>query len=468
MLFTSPAFFVFLAIVFIVYYLPILRRWQIGWLAVSSLFFYGYGEPYLLVLLLAVALIDTVCSYQTPRSVRPRWWATGGVIANVLVLAFFKYNHLMVTLAAPLGSMGDPIRTLLMLPLPIGISFFTFHGISLLVDTFRQQHVHAVVQSTQKFGAHARNTMFYLSFFPQLIAGPIMKARDFYPQMAPKRFGAIPWDRAIEVLILGYFLKVVVADNLNQQTLLLAYPYFLSFSSLNLVLALLGYSAQIFADFAGYSLIAIGLAQLFGYRLPTNFLFPYISQTFAEFWRRWHISLSAWLREYLYFPLGGSRRGLARTYLNLMVVMTLGGLWHGAAVSYAIWGFWHGSALVLERMCHRLRFYGSSHPVIAVLRVALVFSVVTFGWLLFKLPNFNDVLMFLVTLGQNADIPLAKTSAAMTLIYATPVILYHLHYTMGQRGVRIPATARSAIFGLLAAALVINPGPSQDFIYFQF
>jgi alginate O-acetyltransferase complex protein AlgI len=468
MLFTSAAFFAFLAIVLVVYYLPGLRRWQIAWLAAASLFFYGYSQPYLLVLLLAVALIDIACSYQTVRSANPRLWAAGGVAANLLILALFKYNHLMASLAPALAGMGEPVRTLLMLPLPIGISFFTFHGISLLVDTFKRQEAGAVVRSAQYPAAHARNTLFYLSFFPQLIAGPIMKARDFFPQMAPKAFRDIPWTCAVEALILGYFLKVVIADNLNQQTFWLAYPYFMSFSTANLVLVLLGYSAQIFADFAGYSLIAIGLARLFGYRLPTNFLFPYISQSFAEFWTRWHMSLSAWLREYLYFPLGGNRRGRGRTLVNLMVVMILGGLWHGAAISYAVWGFWHGAALVVERLCDGLWLYRSPHPVAVAMRVMLVFGVVTLGWLLFKLPNFSDVLSFLQMLGQNAALPLAKTNAAMIVIYAAPVVLYHLHYVLQRRGMGLSATARSAAFGLLAAAIVINPGPPQDFIYFQF
>lgn len=468
MLFTSSAFFIFLAVVFIGYYLPVLSRWQIAWLAAASLFFYGYSQPYLLTLLLSVAVIDIVCSYQIAHSTRPRLWAASGVAANLLTLAFFKYGHLMATLAHPIGGAGDPLNLLLMLPLPIGISFFTFHGISLLVDTFRNRGADAIARSTRDFGGHARNTLFYLSFFPQLIAGPIMKAREFFPQMTPKMFRDIPWTGAIEALILGYFLKVVVADNLNQQTFWLAYPYFLSFSSLNLMLALVGYSAQIFADFAGYSLIAIGLARLFGYRLPTNFMFPYISQTFAEFWTRWHMSLSAWLREYLYFPLGGNRKGRGKTYFNLMIVMTLGGLWHGAAISYAVWGFWHGAALVLERIFHTTGFYRSGQPAVALLRGVVVFGVVTFGWLLFKLPNFGDVLMFLNALGQNTSLALGKTSAAMIMLYALPVILYHLHYILAQRELRLSSAVRSAVFGLLTAAIAINPGPPQDFIYFQF
>jgi alginate O-acetyltransferase complex protein AlgI len=474
MLFTSVAFFPFLILVFLIYYLPVTGKLQLPWLVAASLFFYALNQLSLVLLLLAIAAVDIVCSHRIVVSQRPRLWAIAGVVSNLLVLAFFKYNHLFASLFSSLTAQNDPIRALFLLPLPIGISFYTFHGVSLLIDTFRREPTRAVVGSARDFPSHMRNTLLYISFFPQLIAGPIMKARDFYPQIGPKRFGVIDWDGAIEALIIGYFLKVVVADNLSQQTSWLAYPYFLGLSSWNLLLVLLGYSAQIFADFAGYSLIAIGLGKLFGYNLPTNFLFPYISETFAEFWTRWHMSLSAWLREYLYFPLGGNRKGRGRTYFNLMTVMTLGGLWHGAAISYAVWGCWHGCALVLERACSHTRFYSNQHVVARVLRGALVFFVVSLGWLLFKLPNFHDVLAFFGALGRNGDATITKTNAIMILIYASPVALYHLHYVLKRRKLAsgrvtgLGGTARSLGFGLLSAAIVLNPGPPQTFIYFQF
>ncbi len=473
MLFTSAEFFLFLAFVILIYYLPGTRAWQLPWLVVASLFFYAFSQPFLVLLLLAVALVDFVSSYRIVTSSRPRFWAVCGVVANLLVLAFFKYNHLLASLFSSLASENDPFRALFLLPLPIGISFYIFHGISLLVDTFRLEPTHSLVRNAG-FKGHIQNSLLYIAFFPQLIAGPIMKAHDFYPQIESKRFRDIDWNSAIEALIVGYFLKVVVADNLSQQTIWLTYPYFLGFSSVNLLLFLLGYSAQIFADFAGYSLIAIGLAKLFGYNLRTNFFFPYISETFAEFWTRWHMSLSAWLREYLYFPLGGNRKGRRRTYINLMTVMTLGGLWHGAAVSYAIWGCWHGCALVLERACSHTSFYRSQHAVARVLRGVLVFSVVTAGWLLFKLPNFHDVFAFFGALVHNGGAAISRANAVMILVYSSPVALYHLNYVLGRNAVAlgqariIGRTVRSVGYGLLCAAIVLNPGPPQTFIYFQF
>lgn len=473
MLFTSGAFFVFLAAVFLVYYLPAIRTWQVPWLVIASLFFYAFSQPYLLLLLLTIAFIDILSSYRIVTSKHPRCWAAFGVIANLLVLAFFKYNHLAASLFPSLSAPGDPLQALFILPLPIGISFYVFHGISLLVDVFRAGSTRTLVRSGG-FAGHLNNSLLYITFFPQLIAGPIMKAHDFYPQIAPKLFKDIDWNGAIEALIVGYFLKVVIADNLSQQTIWLTYPYYLGLSSVNLLLLLLGYSVQIFADFAGYSLIAIGLARLFGYNLRTNFFFPYISETFAEFWTRWHMSLSAWLREYLYFPLGGNRKGNLRTYINLMIVMTLGGLWHGAAISYAVWGFWHGCALVVERACRNLAFYRSRHFIVRVLRGALVFAVVTAGWLLFRMPNFHDVIAFFEALARNGSIAISRTNALMILLYVSPVALYHLNYVVRRRLKElgrdriVGRTLRSACFGLLCAAIVLNPGPPQTFIYFQF
>ncbi|MFN9911764.1 MAG: MBOAT family O-acyltransferase, partial [Pirellulaceae bacterium] len=219
--------------------------------------------------------------------------------------------------------------------------FYTFHGISLLVDVFRGRNLETFERDKSLY-RHLADTLLYLVFFPQLIAGPIIKAKEFYPQVTLKSIRQVDYQGSVRLLILGLFLKTVVADNLSEQTFWIAYPYFLGKSSADLLLLLYGYSAQIFADFAGYSLIAIGLARLLGYQLPDNFHFPYLASSIGEFWRRWHISLSSWLCDYLYIPLGGNQKGAVRTYFNLIIVMFLGGLWHGAAWSFAIWGLWHG------------------------------------------------------------------------------------------------------------------------------
>ena len=330
---------------------------QIGVLLVSSAVFYAYSQPLLLVLLFASILINTLASYLIAVADKPlgrKSWAVSGILANLLILACFKYAGLFANaLPGGVAESGGLGAFLVQLPLPIGISFYTFQGISLLADTLNRDY-----QPKEKadFRKHFRDTFLFISFFPQLVAGPVVKARQFMPQICMKRWADIDWQSVLHCLVCGYFLKMVVADNLKDQTYWIQYPFFEFRSSIDLIVMLVGFSAQIFADFAGYSLIAIGVAKLFGYTLPKNFNFPYISLSITEFWRRWHISLSSWLREYLYIPLGGNRLGAVRTYVNLLLVMFIGGLWHGAAWSFAIWGLWHGAGLAVERAA-KAHFY---------------------------------------------------------------------------------------------------------------
>ena len=403
MLFNSFPFLFFLAITLFAYYLPLLRLHQPLVLIAASFVFYAYGQPVLLLLLIASIAINVITSYQVAVSGtgRRKLWAILGVTLNLAVLLVFKYSPLVArTFFTDISTPSSVGNFLVTMPLPIGISFFTFQGISLVVEVYRRTGENPADASAgeivpRSFMQHLKNTALFKAFFPQLVAGPIVTAHEFYPQIGPKSLGEIDWNGAFRTLVLGYFLKMVVADNLADYTFWLEYPFFRGFPRSFLMMLLLGYSLQIFADFAGYSLIAIGLARLFGYRLPTNFDFPYLARSFSEFWRRWHISLSNWLRHYLYYPLGGNRKGAVRTYFNLFVVMFLGGLWHGAAWSYAIWGTFHGLALAGERLCRAWMPHLPKNPFIDVLRVAAVFSFVTLAWLLFKLPRIEHVGAFL-------------------------------------------------------------------------
>lgn len=481
MLFTEPAFFGFFAIVFGLYYLPPLRRWQVPLLVAASFGFYAYGQPFLLLLLLISAVLSAATSYAvtaTNRQHAKQAWAICGVALNLAILGFFKYGGLIErSFFDGLVASDSVLGLLLSLPLPIGISFYTFHGISLIVDVSRSPDAVATERPRQRptLARHLRNTLLYLTFFPQLIAGPIIKAHQFYPQITAKQFSTIDWTGATKALIVGYFLKRVVADNLQNATYLLTYPAYLTQSSLNLIVLDFGYSMRIFADFAGYSLIAIGLAKLLGYELPQNFNFPYIAESFSEFWTRWHMSLSAWLREYLYYPLGGNRRGSGRTYLNLMIVMCLGGLWHGAAWSYALWGGCHGVALIAERLARGSRFYASQLLPVRIARAALVFSVVTLAWIFFRLPHFSEAAGFFLALRDNWRLPFQAGPAVVIALYSLPVILYHGRY-LWRRGVARPEMAMSPgrmrlepiAYGVLASAILLNAGPIDAFIYFQF
>jgi alginate O-acetyltransferase complex protein AlgI len=477
MLFTDRIFFVLLAATFILYYLRRSAVWQIGVLLIASLVFYAHSQPYLLILLACSALLSTVTSYRVERAhsdVPRRAWAIAGVVINLLVLAFFKYDRLFAaTFLAPHSS--GFLDSLLAIPLPVGISFYTFHGISLVVDVFRARAGQTPNPLGRKRGVldHSMRTFFYLTFFPQLVAGPIVKAKDFYPQMGGKSFRDIHWYGVVKALIIGFFLKSVVADNLAQQTFVLQPPYCYSYSALNLAVILFAYSIQIFSDFAGYSLIAIGLARLFGYALPDNFRFPYIAQTFSEFWTRWHMSLSAWLRDYVYYPLGGNRKGRHRTYVNLLLVMALGGLWHGAGWSYAIWGLWHGTALAVERIFRETQFYLSEALWMKSLRWALVFLVVTLGWVLFKLPDFVQVRELAMVFWQNRNMHFAVGAPFLVFAYSVPVVVYHLLYMLrtnppGPVASRWGMRAEGPFVGVMLGVIVLQAGSPTPFIYFQF
>jgi alginate O-acetyltransferase complex protein AlgI len=271
------------------------------------------------------------------------------------------------------------------------------------------------------------------------------------------------------LLVGGYFLKLVIADNLNDFTSSLIYPLFMTYSTPDLLSMLLGYSFQIFADFAGYSLIALGLASLLGYRLMQNFNFPYISTSFSEFWRRWHISLSTFLKEYLYFPLGGNRKGKVRTYINLAITMVLGGLWHGAAWSYAVWGAFHGLVLALERLFNdRFKLNIRKNSFLFYLKMAFIFLSVSLAWLLFKLPHFDQVIMYLKACFKNAGLVSNYMSIFLIFLYALPVILYHLIYLKRQLTPTFLVRMEYLIYGAMIFLIITNSGTPGTFIYFQF
>ncbi|MEO7425752.1 MAG: MBOAT family O-acyltransferase [Fibrobacteria bacterium] len=474
MLFTSLSFLMLLSATFALYYLPFLARFQVLILIVASFVFYASAKPWLLAILVLSCAVNAVSSFGIFRSeslAAQRGWAVLGVAVNLGLLVFFKYSRLIFqSLGGDVSQVQGIGGFLLTIPLPIGISFFTFQGISLVIDTFRwKKKGEPIPFFARTFWRHFYNTTFFKAFFPQLIAGPIVKAHQFLPQIGPKRFSELNWEPAFRFLVTGYFLKMVIADNLKDQTFWIAPPYFLGYSTINLAGLLFGYSMQIFADFAGYSLIALGLAEIFGYRLPQNFRFPYVSRTFSEFWTRWHISLSTWLREYLYIPLGGNRKGKGRTYFNLFTVMFLGGLWHGAAWSYAVWGTFHGLALAAERLLQGNSQEKRSHWALDGLRMVFVFAFVTLAWLLFKLPHFGDVIEYVKAMGRNTGLPLNKVMMMLIAIYSLPVLLYHAHHlSEGGALEKRLGEWRFIGYGVMLFLIAVSAGGSGEFIYFQF
>ena len=343
-------------------------------------------------------------------------WLPIGIVFNLACWRSSSTNSCSSIRHRPGAAGVAPIDFLLQLPLPIGISFFVFHNISLLVDLTRRKRRRPI--STSVF--------LYIIFFPQLVSGPITRAEMFLPQIQPKYFRDIPFVEAAKWILTGFFFKLYVANNLNEMTSYMDFPLYETLRTQDRWLLVFLYSYQIYADFFGYSAIAIGLALLFGYRLPINFNLPYISTSFSEFWTRWHISLSSWLRTYLYIPLGGNRHGAFRTYLNLMIVMGLGGLWHGAGLGYLLWGLLHGV----------LAGHGAAVPdttgddrlgCFSPARMGFVFVCVTMLWIFFKLPNFDHALSYLsgmFTPSTNPNPP--KLFYNLALLYSLPVMIQHL------------------------------------------
>jgi alginate O-acetyltransferase complex protein AlgI len=454
MTFTSWQFGVFVAVVFAVYYLPPLRTLQVQWLVIASLFFYGYGQPQLLPLL-AVAVFGTYLFLVLALQNR-RFWLPIGIAFNLALLAFFKYKFLFVDPGSSSLSGVASVDFLLRLPLPIGISFFVFHNISLLVDLTRRQS--SPPDLTRVF--------LYIIFFPQLVSGPITRAEMFMPQIAPKYLGDVLFVEAAKWILTGFFFKLYVANNLNEMTSYMDFPLYETLQTQDRWVLVFLYSYQIYADFFGYSAIAIGLALLFGYRLPVNFNLPYISKSFSEFWTRWHISLSSWLRTYLYIPLGGNRRGGLRTCLNLMIVMGLGGLWHGAGPSYLVWGLLHGVLLVIERpLLAPLEMI--DWALFRVARMCFIFFFVSMLWIFFKLPNFDHAVSYLSGMfaaSTNPNPP--KLFYSLALLYSLPVIVQHfISAGVFERSLR---RAEPYLYGSMAALMYLEAGPETSFIYFQF
>lgn len=508
MLFNSWVFLLFLAVTFALYYAPWSRgshgkAWQVTTALVASAVFYGWEDPKLIGLLAISCVGNSIATGRIIQhkvagdEARVKLWTRRAVVMNLVLLGIFKYLPFLAGIIPFVP--GSWVAAAKSIPLPIGISFYTFHGISMIVDVARGEVTRegdALVSGGSRSGRFAkgvRDIGFYLLFFPQLVAGPIVKAKDFWPQIAAKRIEDIPWRQVIRALIAGYFLKIFVADNLAEGTGVLAMgaETVSGFGPVSSMSLLYCYTFQIFADFAGYSLIAIGLAAMFGYRFPVNFNFPYLSTSITEFWKRWHMSLSGWLRDYLYIPLGGNRKGPVRTYVNLFLVMFLGGLWHGAEWKFALWGSLHGLALAAERLGKskfpilnnvfwmkepsggaNANFSSAFKIAVTMAKWVFTFHIVTALWLTFLMPDMASIVAFFKSL-VSGNVRFTGTAPFLVLFYCPFVILYHAwgwlkehreHFA--NRLVRSPL--EPMLHGVMLFLILTNPGAPRGFIYFQF
>ncbi len=337
MVFSSLTFLcVFFPVVFLLYYLMPSTIAKNFLLIISSLLFYAYGEPVYVILMIGSASMNYLYGLWLERTGKRKLILTVAVCTNFLILGIFKYADMLIHTCNYLTGADIP---LLKVSLPIGISFFTFQALSYVVDVYRGQ-----VRAQKNYG----NMLLYISFFPQLIAGPIVKYHDIEQQISNRKYDVEELAAGFRRFIAGLSKKVLLS---NVVALTADAVFAAELSQVNILSAWLGavsYLFQIYFDFSGYSDMAIGLGHMFGFTFQENFNYPYISCSVQEFWRRWHISLSTWFKEYLYIPLGGNRKGKARTYMNKLIVFFCTGLWHGASWTFVVWGLYHGIFLLLE------------------------------------------------------------------------------------------------------------------------
>lgn len=414
MIFCSYEFlFLFLPLVLFGYYAVFARRGRTVFLTVMSYFFYGWWDYRFCGLL----LLSTVIDYWVGRRiisassrVRARRWMVLSITCNLLMLGFFKYFDLGATtinyLTGLLGA-DAPLVPLLHLVLPVGISFYTFQTMSYAIDLY---------QGRAKLARDWWSFACYVALFPQLVAGPIVRYHELAEQLVERRHSLAKFTNGTALFILGLAKKVLLADGVASLVPLAfdgAHPGFLDAWT-----GTLAYAMQIYFDFSGYSDMAVGLGLMFGFRFPINFNSPYKSVSITDFWRRWHISLSSWLRDYLYIPLGGNRISPHRTYVNLFLVMLLGGLWHGANWTFVAWGAFHGILLAWERLWRKR---AHAEGIIARTRT---FILVCLGWVLFRAPDIPSALgVWKGLAGLNGAGGLASYQGALQLNVVLPLLL---------------------------------------------
>ena len=437
-------------------------------LVAASYFFYAQWNWHYCLLLAGSSVLTYLggIGIGATSAQRVRKVIVGITVAmHLLLLSTFKYLDFLVGSANHLlHAAGAGVELPFMeIILPVGISFFTFHGISYLVDVYRGDV--AVCRRPV-------DIFLYLSFFPQLVAGPIVRASFFLPQLARPPAERVPLAEPVLLILGGLFKKVVIATYLATD---LVDPVFFDpsrFGTVDLVLAAYGYAVQIYCDFSAYTDMAIGLAALLGYRFPINFNQPYRAQSLREFWQRWHISLSSWLRDYLYKPLGGSRGSRWFTARNLMITMLLGGIWHGAAWKFVAWGGLHGAGLVIERWAKPWSGDWAHTPLGRAVAILVVFHIVCLGWILFRADSFATVVVYLETLVRNQDAEMQATPFTLGLIILG-LALHAVPRDVPGRLARLIGDYPAWMWGVTAGCAItaidaLGPEGVAPFIYFQF
>lgn len=479
--FTDGRYPVFLLAIFVAFWALRKRPFERKLLLLSAgYFFYAQWNVKYLGLIVFSTTLDFFLSNHIARLTDARWrkgLLTVSIVANVGMLGVFKYyGFFTASLAHLLTSMGlHPSLPVLNVLLPVGISFFTFENVSYTMDVYRGK-----IEPARSLLDYA----IFVSFFPRMVAGPIIRASNFLPQLnAPPRYNDRQVLGGFFLILTGLAKKIIIADLLGYWLVDSVFRDPSSYHGARVMLGVWAYGFQIYNDFSGYSDIAIGSARMLGYELPINFNRPYLAKDLQDFWRRWHISLSTWLRDYLYIPLGGSRVSPVRTYANLAVTMLLGGLWHGANWTFVVWGAFHGVALAVTRMVQRARGQtveteapqprSLGRRLSGVAQMAATFNLVCMGWVFFRAQSLPAALRVFEQLGHSGSLGLGHPHAKLAVLILLAAGIVHLTpQRWRQRGeeifVAMPAVAQAAVFLLALGAFTLFSGQGAPFLYFQF
>ncbi|MDP1844477.1 MAG: MBOAT family O-acyltransferase [Sediminibacterium sp.] len=472
------AFVIFLPVVFVLYWFGFKKKlhYQNLFLLVASYFFYGWWSWKLIFLLAFSTILDYFYGFKVgssnPQKAKLFLWLS--IINNLGVLVVFKYfNFFSFQIQSLIELFGFHANTLVLnIILPIGISFYTFHGISYILDVYHRKQ-----KPVKSFIDYA----IFVSFFPLLVAGPIERASHLLPQIQKKR--KFNYEQCVDgcrLILWGMFKKVVIADSLSVivDQIFINYQ---DYSAINLIVGAVAFSFQIYGDFSGYSDIAIGTAKLFGFELFSNFRFPYFSRNLGEFWRRWHISLSSWFRDYLYIPLGGSQKGKLITIRNIFIIFLVSGFWHGASWNYIVWGGIHACGFLPIYLFNQNRSHISnvvaqnrSLPNCKELYQMLgTFTFVTFAWIFFRLDGIKNSISYLtrimVDLVNNPKQLLSIHTCYIAFIYILPLLLLEWWLRRDERKLRIKEGVLETIISWIMIILIVSKfNKESKFIYFQF
>lgn len=471
MLFNSLSFVLFLAIVLVLYYSKIFN-WtsKKRMLLFTSYVFYGLWNPPLVILLWISTLVDWTTGKKLAveeNQKKRMYWLLLSMFVNLGFLAFFKYgdflleNFVHIVNAFGIDYKAQPMGIIL----PMGISFYTFQTMSYTIDMYRKK-----IEPAKTFLDFA----LYVTFFPQLVAGPIVRAQELISQFYEEKKATLNqfiW--GLFLMTIGLFQKVVMADTLLSQTVDDVYGSGKILNFWDAWMGTLAFSGQIFFDFAGYSTCAIGIALMLGFSLPDNFKYPYASLGFSDLWKRWHITLSSWLKDYLYIPLGGNRHGVVRMYAALMITMLLGGLWHGAAWTFIVWGGLHGIYLILERLQRQyIPFKITAWN--GIFLAFTTFTCVNITWVFFRAREFKtawDMIKSMFYLNPEGE----KVLGSFDIIKVGVIIglLFLCHWFMRNSSLKevsekIPPYVLGIVWAIIFFLIVIAQGSGEQFIYFQF